>query len=146
MTPDEIKDAADRAEKHAGGRPSKYSDAYVAEVTSFMDQGYSLTAFAGEIGVARSTINVWMAEHPEFSEAVSRAQAKRARWWEDRLRHIAEKGGGPGAATAAVFGIKNAAPEDFRDKQEHEHSGKDGAPIIPVINVTIGGSGSSSSS
>lgn len=116
--------------KHPGGRPSKYDPAYCDDVQAFMDQGYSLTAFAGYIGVARSTINVWMEQNPEFSEAVSRAKAKRAMWWETCLRTIAKEGGGPGSATAAVFGIKNAAPEDFKDKQEHEHAGPGGGPIV----------------
>jgi hypothetical protein len=45
-----------------------------------MGQGFSLTAFAGSISVARSTINEWMAANPEFSEAARVGQAKRARW------------------------------------------------------------------
>lgn len=42
--------------------------------------------------------------------------------------------------------MSKIAPKRYGDKVELEHSGKDGAPIIPVINVTIGSSGSSSSS
>ena len=109
------------------GRPSRYKEAYCNEVVSFMAQGYSLTAFAGEIGVARSTINEWMEHHPDFSEAVKVAKAKCARWWEDRNRKNAEEGGGN--ATAAIFGLKNMAPDDWREKTEHELTGKDGGPI-----------------
>jgi transposase len=111
------------------GRPSKYSPAYCEEVVTFCDQGYSLTAFAGEIGVARSTINEWIAEFPAFSEAVGRAKSKRARWWEDRARGVASEGGQSGQATMVIFGLKNHAPEDFREKTEIV--GADGKDLIP---------------
>ena len=119
-------------------RPSKYSAAYADEVIAFCEQGYSLTAFAGEIGVCRNTITEWCEAHPEFLVAVNRAKAKRARWWEDRARTVAESGGTGGQSTMVIFGLKNHAPEDFRDKQEHELSGKDGVPLTPVLNVVIG--------
>src|SRR6185312_5056890 len=110
----------------SGGRPAKYSPAYCEEVITFCDQGYSLTAFAGEIGVDRDTISEWCKVHPAFSVAVNRAKAKRARWWEDQARNVAAEGGQGGRATMVIFGLKNHAPEDFRDKQELEHTGADG--------------------
>lgn len=113
------------------GRPSKYQAAYCSEVVTFCEQGYSLTAFAGEIGVDRDTISEWGKAHPDFSVAVNRAKAKRARWWEDKARAVAENGGPGGQATMVIFGLKNHAPDDFRDKQEHEHTGKDGKDLIP---------------
>jgi hypothetical protein len=62
-------------QKHPGGRTSDYRQQYCHQLQEFMRAGFSLTAFAGHIGVAPSTINVWMGAHPEFSEAVSRAKA-----------------------------------------------------------------------
>jgi hypothetical protein len=111
------------------GRPTDYLEEFAERVETFCADGYSLTAFAGEIGVARSTINEWMAQHAEFSEAVSRAKAKRARWWEDRAREIAQKGGPGGQATMVIFGLKNHAPDDFKEVTRQEHTGKDGGPI-----------------
>jgi len=119
------------------GRPTRYKEVYCDEVISFMAQGYSLTAFAGEIGVARSTINEWMAHFPEFSEATKVAKAKCARWWEDRNRKNAEEGGGN--ATAAIFGLKNMAPDDWREKSEHEVTGKDGGPLKTETRVDTSG-------
>lgn len=101
------------------GRPSKYDSAYCDQVIDFMARGYSLTAFAGEITVARSTINEWMAAHPAFSEAVKIAQAKRTRGLETTL--LAGETGPK--VTAHIFALKNADPEGWRDKQEIEHSG-----------------------
>jgi transposase len=108
------------------GRPTAYRPEYVEQLETFCAEGYSLTAFAGEIGVDRDTITEWAKVHPEFSLAVKRAKAARARWWEERAREIAEKGGSGGQSTMVIFGLKNHAPEDYREKQEIEHSGSVG--------------------
>lgn len=85
-----------------------------------MATGLSLTAFAGEIGVARSTINEWIDNYPEFSEAVRVAKAKRTLALE---RGMLTAENGP-AVTARMFALKNADPEEWRDKRELQHSGE----------------------
>lgn len=40
--------------------------------------------------------------------------------------------------SAASLWLRNRRSDTWRDKQSHEHTGKDGAPLIPAINVTIG--------
>ena len=57
------------------GRPSLYDPKFCDMVVEDMGQGYSLTAFAGLIGVNRSTITEWMNAHPDFSAAVTRGKA-----------------------------------------------------------------------
>ncbi len=86
-----------------------------------MSEGASIASFAAEIGVARSSINEWMDQHPDFSEAVKIAKAKCAAWWERTGRELAVNGGGN--ATLVIFGLKNMAGEEWREKQEIEHSG-----------------------
>ena len=113
----------------AMGRPSKYRQKYVEEVVTYCAEGFSLTAFAGEIGVDRDTITEWCAQHPEFSVAVARAKAKRARFWEQQAVDLAKSGGQSGRATMVIFGLKNHAPEDFAEVRKHELTGKDGAPL-----------------
>lgn len=103
------------------GRPSDYDPAFCEEAIAFLADGYSLAALAGEIGVARSTIYKWVDEHPEFSDAVKRGQAKAVLWWEKANRNLAMTG--DGNATACVFGLKNRAADEWRDKIETEHSG-----------------------
>lgn len=98
------------------GRPSTYKPAYCDEVINHCATGASLTSFAAEIGVARSTINKWMEDNPEFSEAVHKAKAKCAAWWERRGQQIALEGGGPGAATLVIFGLKNMGKEDWTER------------------------------
>lgn len=114
------------------GRPSKFKTVYCNEVISHMQEGASLTSFAADIGVSRATLNVWMAEHPEFLEAVGKAKAKCAAWWEKQGRTIATTGGGPGASTLVVFGLKNMGADDWREKQEFDHTSSDGSMASPT--------------
>lgn len=109
------------------GRPSKYDQSYCDKVIACLGKGHSVTAFAGEIGVARSTVFKWAEEHPEFSDALKVGQAKAVAFWESALMSIARDGGGN--ATAAIFGLKNRAADDWREKVVNEVSGPDGGPI-----------------
>lgn len=110
------------------GRPSKYDPAYCEQVIDCLADGHSVTAFAGRIGVARSTVFKWAEEHREFSDAVKVGQARATEFWEKILADVARDGGGN--ATAAIFGLKNRASDDWRDKVEQEISGKDGGPVL----------------
>lgn len=114
---------AEAPAKHPGGRPSKYDPAFCEVVEESLAKGLSLEACAGVIGIARDTIYDWRAKHPEFSDAVRVGQAKSILFWEQRLLKVAQSGGGPGTTTAIIFGLKNRAPEAWRDKQEIEHTG-----------------------
>lgn len=101
------------------GRPSKYDPAYCEAVVECMGQGLSLTAFAASVDVCRQTVHNWMAENPEFLDAVNKAKAKRVAYLERRLLD-----GEFGArVTSHIFALKNADPEEWRDKREVEHSG-----------------------
>lgn len=114
------------------GRPTKYEERFAEECIAFMAQGYSLTAFAGSIGVARSTINEWMGAHPEFSEATRVGQAGRTMKLEQGLL-AAESGA---KVTGHMFALKNADPEGWRDRQEIDHSG---SAAVTVHYVTSDG-------
>lgn len=116
------------------GRPSKYDPAYCDQVVEIMADGYSLTAFAGTIRVHRGTLNEWMAVHPEFSEAVKKGKAACAVWWESANRANALSG--QGNATSCIFGLKNMAPDEWRDKHEVEHTGP--APVTRIEIVAPG--------
>ena len=109
------------------GRPSAYDPAYCDQIVEFMSEGYSVTAFAGRIRVARQTIYNWAEAHPEFLDALNVGQAVAALWWEDRLRANAQTG--EGNATPAIFALKNRASEDWREKIDLAHSGEIARPI-----------------
>ena len=46
----------------------------------------------------------------------------------------------PPDVSAATLWLKNRRKDVWRDKIDHEHAGKDGAPLIPIVNVTVGSS------
>lgn len=105
----------------AGGRPSVYDPAFCELAETTLSKGYSLAVLAGEIGVSRQTVDTWQNTHPEFLDAIKRGRAKGARVWEDRLAKLADAN--VGNVTAVIFGLKNRLADDWRDKQEIEHSG-----------------------
>lgn len=121
------------SERRPVGRPTKYDPEYCQEAIDYMAEGYSVTAFAGHIGVARSTVFKWAEEHPEFSDALKTAQAMAAMWWEDTLRTVARTG--EGNASAAIFGVKNRSTEDWKDKQEIDHRSPDGSMTPTRIEI-----------
>lgn len=110
------------------GRPTLYEDKFCDGVQCYMAQGFSLTAYAGKIGVARETIYEWARVHPEFSDAVKAAMSARVTSLEEGL--LDKELAGP-QITARIFALKNASPLDWRDR--HEHVGADGGPIAVTV-------------
>lgn len=113
------------------GRPTLYDPAYCEVVVETMREGKSLMSVAANIGVGRSTLGVWMAAHPEFLAAVEEGKALCAQKWEEIALTNAMTG--QGNATLTVFGLKNMARDEWRDKQELEHTGEGGGPVAFVI-------------
>jgi hypothetical protein len=104
---------------------------YCDQLVEFMGRGYSLTAFAGEIGVSRATLDRWVADHPTFARAVERGKARRARVLEDKLLAA------PGRAAFDLHmdALKGAAPEDW--PQEGRGKAKLPARAAPSSRLTL---------
>lgn len=117
------------------GRPTTYDPKYCDEIVDFMAQGYSVTGFAGHIGVSRQTIYNWADQNPEFFDALKAANAAAGVWWETQLRNIVT--GGDGNATAAIFGLKNRSADEWRDKRETDHMSSDGSMTPTVVERVI---------
>ena len=117
---------SDPKAKGPGGRPTKYDPEFCERVIDLMEQGYSATAVAGKMRVARSTLYKWAEDNPEFSDALNIGRACAQAWWEDRLRGVAEKN--EGNASAAIFGLKNRGTEDWLEADKT-------AAASPTINV-----------
>jgi hypothetical protein len=96
----------------AGGRSSAYNSSFCQQIIEFMARGYSLTAFAGHIGVARDTVYGWTEKHPEFSDALTKARAARTLYWEKRLE-IA----GPDARSV-IFALRNSCADEWKNDPE----------------------------
>lgn len=96
------------------GRPTDYKPPMGEEILSLMAGGLSLAAAAAELGIHRQRVYEWMERHPEFADTVKLAQAKRQLFLERRLLSA---DAGP-VVTSTIFALKNAGPEDWREKQE----------------------------
>lgn len=107
------------------GRPTDYKDSFPEAVEAAMTEGFSKMAAAGRIGVCYQTLKNWMEIHPEFLAAVKRGEAKRA---EKLERDLLDAETGP-KVTSRIFALKNAAPDEWRDKVVSEIVGKDEGPI-----------------
>lgn len=147
----------------AGGRPTAYRAEYAEQAYKLCLLGATDEDIAKFFGVAVSTVNLWKQKHGEFSEALKAGKMHADANVADRLfqramgySHEAVKimtraiGGGesvieevpytehyPPDTTAAIFWLKNRQPKLWRDKTQQELSGPEGAPIAPVINLTV---------
>lgn len=86
----------------------------------------------------RATGAEWLEEQAIKLKTVEYSDGRKVRE-EERVEIVAVKRAAPPDTTAGIFWLKNRHPSHWRDKQDHEHTGKDGAPLVPVINVTIDG-------
>lgn len=98
------------------GRPTDYNPAYAEEILQGMAQGLSLAAAAAELGIHRQRVYEWEERHPEFADTIKLARSKRQLFLERRLLDAKD---GP-VVTSSIFALKNAAGDDWRDKQEVE--------------------------
>ena len=111
-----------KTKKAAGGRPTKYLPEYCEQIIEHMSGGASMTSFAADIGVCRSTLNIWIRDIPEFKEAVEIGKVKSVSWWEETMRATATTG--RGSAHLIIFALKNLGADDWRDRQEIDHTSK----------------------
>lgn len=110
------------------GRPTEFKPQYGEEILSLMETGLSLAASAAELGFHRQRVYEWMERHPEFADTVKLAQVKRQLFLERRLLSAEA---GP-IVTSTIFALKNAGPEDWREKQEVDHRSSDGSMTPPT--------------
>jgi hypothetical protein len=105
------------------GRPSKYDPAYCDKVEELGRDGCSKAEIAAELSVSRQTLDNWAAEHPEFLEALHRANDLSLAWWEKQSRtNLATTGYQAGLWKQAMSG--RFPNEPYRDRQMVEHSGQ----------------------
>ena len=130
--------------KSKAGQPTKYKKEYNDLAYKFCLLGATDEQLANFLDVAESTINNWKNTQPEFLESIKRgkhnadanvaeALYKRALGYEHKEDKIFNANGKPLIVptmkhyppdTAAAFiWLKNRKNNDWRDKQEIEHSG-----------------------
>ena len=143
---------AEVKEKNVGGRPTKYDEKYNEQAYKLCLLGANDKEMADFFQVTESTLNLWKREHKAFSESLTRGKmladaeiAKslyhRAKGYEhvetitatfqgkitdtmDVIKHY------PPDTPAATLWLKNRQPDKWRDKQEIEHTGANGEPLL----------------
>lgn len=131
------------------GRPTEFDDAYVEQAAKLCEFGATDDEMAEFFGIAVRTLYRWKLDHPEFCHAIKVAKEvaderverslyqkatgynyteqqaikiKKAQYEEevevvDVEKHV------PADTPAAIFWLKNRRKEQWRDKQEVEHTG-----------------------
>lgn len=141
----------------AGGRPSKYKREFVKQAAKLCEIGATDEDLADFFDVSIRTIANWKAAYPEFLQAlkagkdqaddrVERSLYQRAVGYSYDALHFSSFQGAvtatpyrehcPPDTTAQIFWLKNRRPDQWRDKQIQEVTGANGAPLVPVINLT----------
>lgn len=142
------------------GRPTSYKKEYADLAYKFCLLGATDERLAENFGVCEKTISNWKHDHPEFLQAVYNGKDvadaevahsfhKRAKGYSYEEVTKGVKNGKetivkkvtkevPPDAGAALNWLKNRKPKLWRDKQEHEHTGKDGKELPPAqINLNV---------
>ena len=98
------------------GRPTQYDPSFCDVVIELGKQGYSQTEMAAHFEVAKQTLSLWKDTHPEFMDAVTRANSLSQSWWEQQAR----QGLVDGKINAQLFKIiaYNRFRDDYADRKE----------------------------
>ena len=136
--------------KRKNGRPTDFRKTFVKRAYDYALLGATDKQMAELFGVTEQTLNNWKHRHIGFFESLKRGKAEadaviaaslfhRAKGYEHEAVKIMQFEGQsyehkfiehyPPDTTAAIFWLKNRQPDYWRDKTQHEHSGKDGGPI-----------------
>lgn len=107
------------------GRPRVLDRNVGDQIIDMMGRGYSLTATCGELGIYRQRVYEWAEEDQDLADALKMGKQKRVLKLEADLLSAES---GP-EVTSRIFALKNAAPEEWRDKVTQEHTGPNEGPI-----------------
>lgn len=134
------------------GRPSSFKPEYVEQAEKLCLLGATDDEIGAFFKVSTRQVHRWKMLHPEFGHSlkvgkeladdrVKRSLYQRAVGYRQKAVKIFMPAGREEPVyapfveqiapdtTAAIFWLKNRCPEEFRDRQHHEHTGKDGGPI-----------------
>lgn len=142
------------------GRPSKYTDKTAKQAYKLCLLGAKDEELASFFEVDVSTIDAWKKQHQEFSRAlkagkddadatVAKRLFKRATGYSHPEDKIFNDSGKPlivptikhypPDTTAAIFWLKNRQRDKWRDRHDHEHTGKGGGAIKTETKLDLSG-------
>lgn len=106
------------------GMPTKYKPEFCSKIIEMMSEGASKKEVAASFGVSRQNMLAWEKIHPEFGEAVTRAEELCEAWWEKQGRiNIHNK-----EFNHVLWYMNMKNRFSWRDKQEL--SAPDGGPAV----------------
>lgn len=137
------------------GRPTEYEPEYAVQAEKLCLLGATDSEIAEFFNVSVRTIHRWKLEHEEFchsiksgkekaDERVERSLYQKATGYDyteeqaikikveqhkEEVEVVQVNKHAPADTTAAIFWLKNRRKDQWRDKQEHELTVKDGAPL-----------------
>lgn len=115
--------------KGKGGRPTKYSPEMCDIIIAAGKEGCAVAEMAIRCDVCIDTIYEWAKVHPEFSEALTRAQNEAEAWWASHLRSGLTKTPAEFQGPANLKYMAVRFNERWSDKSRVELSGPSGGPI-----------------
>jgi hypothetical protein len=139
------------------GRPSSYKPEFAEQATKLCLLGATDEDLADFFKVSIRTIANWKTDREEFLQAlkagkdqaddrVERSLYQRAVGYTFDAVHFSSFRGKVTATefrqhvapdvVAQIFWLKNRRPDAWRDKQIQEVTGANGAPLVPVINLS----------
>jgi hypothetical protein len=140
------------------GRPTKYNASYCTKVYRLTLLGATNEEIATLFDISVSTLHLWMNTYKRFSDAVARGKQhadanvadrlyQRAMGYTHKEDKIFQYEGSPVIVPtkryyppdtqAATFWLKNRRPQDWRDKQDIEHSGEITTKTVGPIPIVI---------
>lgn len=135
----------DPEEQPKPGRPSKFNDAIREKIIQLAKAGKTEQQIAEIIGVHVNTIGNWKGRHQDLLWALNESKqvadelveaslfSRAVGYSHPEVKVFCDKGEitehhvqkhYPPDVTAGIFWLKNRKPEEWRDKQDVEHSGK----------------------
>lgn len=138
------------ADEKKTGRPSSYKPEYAEQAEKLCKLGATDADLAEFFGVSDRTIYRWSGEFPAFCQALKAGKDVSDERVERSLYHKAvgytfdsekvfqhqgqvvrakTREHTPPDTTAAIFWLKNRRPDEWRDVNRTEHTGKNGGPI-----------------
>jgi len=112
-------------------RPTKYADSMASDLYDAMASGQSVTQFAAQKNVSRSTVYKWADEHPEFSDALSRGQEAGQAYWETELQSMMYSK----EVNAPLVKLYFANRFGWHDKAEIDAKSSDGS-MTPTVDAS----------
>lgn len=141
----------------AAGRPTSYKPEYAEQARKLCELGATDYELADFFGIDTRTIYRWKNTEPKFCQAVivgkdkaddrvERALFNRAVGYTFESEKVFQHQGEivrapttehvPPDPGAAMNWLKNRRGDKWRDKITQEVTGADGAPLVPIINLT----------